>query len=63
MKRFTFANSFTSGLNAYDKAYMYTSLETLQSASKKEEGTFDGIHVHSDDAFKRYREIKKLSWK
>ena len=31
---------------------MYTSLEALQSLVKKEEGTFDGIHVHSDDAFK-----------
>ena len=51
MKRFTFINSFTSGLNAYDKTYMYTSVEALQSLLSKEEGTYDGIHVHSDDAF------------
>jgi putative ABC transport system permease protein len=57
MKRFTYVNSFTSGLNAYDKAYMYTSIEALQSLLKKEEGTFDGIHVHSDDAF---GDIQKL---
>ena len=59
MKRFTFANSFTSGLNAYDKAYMYTSLESLQTLLKKEEGTFDGIHVHSDDAFADIEKLRK----
>lgn len=57
MKRFTYINSFTSGLNAYDKTYMYTSIEALQSLLSKEEGTFDGIHVHSNDAF---ADIQKL---
>lgn len=51
MKRFTFVNSFTSGLNAYDKAYMYTSVEALQTLLGKELDTYDGIHIHSDDAF------------
>jgi putative ABC transport system permease protein len=51
MKRFTYINSFTSGLNAYDKTYMYTSIEALQSLLGKEEATYDGIHVHSNDAF------------
>jgi putative ABC transport system permease protein len=57
MKRFTYANSFTSGLNAYDKAYMYTSLEALQTLLKKEPGSYDGIHAYSADAF---ADIEKL---
>lgn len=51
MKRFTFQESFRSGLNAYDKAYMYTSIEALRTLLKREEGSFDGIHVYSDNAF------------
>jgi putative ABC transport system permease protein len=58
MKRFTYKNSFTSGLNAYDKAYMYTSLEALQTLLKKPVGTYDGIHVYSDDAFKDIEKLK-----
>ena len=57
MKRFTFQNSFKSGLNAYDQAYMYTSIEALQTLLKKPKDTYDGIHIYSDDAFK---DIEKL---
>ena len=58
MKRFTFINSFTSGLNAYDKTYMYTSVEALQSLLSKEDGSYDGIHIHSDDAFADIEKLK-----
>ena len=58
MKRFTYLTSFTSGLNAYDKSYMYTSMEALQILLKKEVGTYDGIHVHSDDAFADMEKLK-----
>jgi putative ABC transport system permease protein len=58
MKRFTYANSFTSGLNAYDKAYMYTSLEALQTLLKKEDNSYDGIHVYSEDAFVDIEKLK-----
>jgi len=57
MKRFTYQNSFKSGLNAYDKAYMYTSIEALRTLLKRPESSYDGIHVYSDDAFE---DIKKL---
>lgn len=57
MKRFTLKNSFTSGLNAYDKAYMYTSIEGLQTLLKKEANEYDGIHIFSKDPFE---DIKKL---
>lgn len=59
MKRFTFQESFRSGLNAYDKAYMYTSIEALRTLLKREEGSYDGIHVYSDDAFKDIKLIEK----
>lgn len=51
MKRFTYKNAFKSGLNAYDKAYMYTTIEALQTLLKKPNDVYDGIHVYSDDAF------------
>jgi putative ABC transport system permease protein len=59
MKRFTYANSFTSGLNAYDKAYMYTSIEALQTLLRKEKGSYEGIHIYSDDAFNDIEKIKE----
>ena len=58
MKRFTYITSFKSGLNAYDKSYMYTSMEALQTLLKKDIGTFDGIHIHSDDAFADIEKLK-----
>ena len=57
MKRFTFTDSFKSGLHAYDNAYIYTSLEAMQTILKKPKNSFDGIHVYSDKAFD---DIKKL---
>ena len=59
MKRFTYKNSFTSGLSAYDKAYMYTSIEALQTVLKKEVDTYDGIHVFSNNAFVDIESLKK----
>jgi putative ABC transport system permease protein len=58
MKRFTYANSFTSGLNAYDKAYMYTSIEALQTLLKKDDTSYDGIHIYSEDAFADIEKLK-----
>ena len=59
MKRFTYVNSFNSGLNAYDKSYMYTSLEALQILLKKEPGDYDGIHIYSNDAFADMEKLKE----
>lgn len=60
MKRFTFRNSFESGLNAYDKAYMYTSIEALQTLLKKDKDEYDGIHVYSDNPMEDIEKIKKV---
>jgi putative ABC transport system permease protein len=59
MKRFTYTGSFTSGLTAYDKAYLYTSLDALRTIMKKDKDHFDGIHIYSDDPFKDIERIKK----
>lgn len=51
MKRFKYVQDFKSGLNAYDKAYVYTHISSLQKILNKDENYFDGIHVYSSDAF------------
>jgi len=60
MKRFTYKNSFKSGLNAYDKAYMYTSIEALQTLLKKDKDEYDGIHVYSDNPMDDIKKIKEV---
>ena len=58
MKRFDVVSSFSSGLVAYDKSYLYTSVEALRKILEYDEGKFDGIHVFSDDPF---ADIEKIS--
>lgn len=60
MKRFDFQGSFTSGLIAYDKSYMYTTLEGLAQVLQYQEGHFDGIHIYSDDPFDDIEKIRKV---
>lgn len=60
MKRFTYKSSFKSGLHAYDKAYIYTSIEALQTLQKKDKTTYDGIHVYSDNAMEDIKPIKEF---
>ena len=59
MKRFVYAGDFKSGLTAYDKAYMYTSLESLRTILKKDKSYYDGIHVYSKNPFKDKELIEK----
>ncbi len=60
MKRFTYKANFESGLIAYDKLYMYTSLEGLSKILRYKANTFDGIHVYSDAPFKDIERIKEI---
>ena len=72
MKRFDYKGSFTSGLNAYDNSYMYTSLDALRSVLRKNDDYYDGIHIYSNDAFndiklienelKNYPNIGVIGW-
>ena len=60
MKRFIYKSEFKSGLTAYDKAYMYTSIEALQTILKKPKGTYDGIHIFSLTPFEDIKKIRKF---
>ncbi|MFA7070498.1 MAG: ABC transporter permease [Sulfurimonas sp.] len=58
IKRFRVAGVFDSGLHAYDKAYNYTTLSSLQTILSLPSTQYSGIHIHSDDPMS---DIKKLS--
>ncbi|MCK5294691.1 MAG: ABC transporter permease, partial [Arcobacteraceae bacterium] len=60
MKRFTYKSSFKSGLTAYDKAYLYTSIEALQTILQKDKNVFDGIHIYSDNPMDDIKKIQKV---
>ncbi len=59
MKRFVYSGEFKSGLTAYDKAYMYTSIAALRTILKKDKTYLNGIHIYSDEPFKDIELIKK----
>ncbi len=59
MKRFKYIENFKSGLNAYDKAYVYTHISSLQTILNKDESYFDGIHIFTNDAFKDIKLIQE----
>ncbi len=60
MKRFVYIGEFKSGLTAYDKSYMYTSIEALQTVLKRENNVYDGIHIYSDTPFEDIEKLEKL---
>jgi putative ABC transport system permease protein len=60
LKRFNYKGSFKSGLNAYDKSYIYTTHEALQTILHKNKKVYDGIHIYSQNYFEDYKKIKKL---
>ena len=59
MKRFVYSGEFKSGLTAYDKAYMYTSIAALRTILKKDKTYLNGIHIYSDEPFKDIELIEK----
>ncbi len=59
MKRFRVRGTFDSGLSAYDKAYSYTTLESLQKVLHIPSNQYDGIHIFSKNPQKDIVEIKK----
>ncbi|MEA1915477.1 MAG: ABC transporter permease [Campylobacterota bacterium] len=60
MKRFTLKGDFQSGLNAYDKAYMYTSIEALQTILKRPKNIYDGIHIYTTTPFEDIKTIQAV---
>ena len=58
MKRFTYRGSFKSGMQAYDHAYIYTTIEALSRVLKIKDNSYDGIHVYSDDPVEEIKNIR-----
>lgn len=48
-KRFIIDGIFKSGLKAYDKAIMYTSLEAFEKLLKRKHGSYDGLHIYTEN--------------
>lgn len=59
-KRFIIDGVFDSGLKAYDKAIMYTSLEAFEKLLKREHGFYDGLHIYTKKPLKEIDELKAL---
>jgi len=59
-KRFRLRGTFKSGLKAYDKAIMYTTLEAFQKILKKSPDRYDGLHLYTDDPFGTIKQVKAL---
>ncbi len=57
MKRFRYQGEFKSGMQAYDNAYIYTTIEGLSKVLKIPDGIYDGIHIASE---KPLEDIKKI---
>jgi putative ABC transport system permease protein len=60
MKRFRYQGSFKSGMQAYDQAYVYTTLEGLSKVLKIKDHRYDGIHVYSDNPLEEIKNIRKF---
>jgi len=59
-KRFLIDGVFDSGLKAYDKAIMYTSLEAFEKLLKRTPGVYDGLHIYTEDPINEIEEIRKI---
>jgi len=60
IKRFKIKGVFDSGLTAYDKAYSYTTLSSLQSMMHIPYNQYDGIHIFSKDPHSDILKIKEV---
>lgn len=58
IKRFRVKEVFESGLMAYDKAYSYTKLSSLQAILNIPQNQYSGIHIYSSDPME---DIKKIA--
>ena len=59
-KRFRLVATFNSGLKAYDKAIMYTTLEAFHKVLKKDPARYDGVHLFTDDPMEKIKAVKAL---
>ncbi len=59
-KRFNLQGSFSSGISAYDSAYMYVNLEALAIIKNMPKGVYDGIHIFSKDPMRDIHTIREF---
>jgi putative ABC transport system permease protein len=59
IKRFKVKGFFDSGLSAYDKAYNYTTISSMQAILHLPQNQYDGIHIYSDDPHADILKLKK----
>jgi len=57
-KRFVVDGIFKSGLKAYDKAIMYTTLESFEKLLKRKHGNYDGLHIYTQEPLEEIKAIK-----
>jgi putative ABC transport system permease protein len=60
LKRFKVAGMFDSGLIAYDKAYSYTDIRSLQRVLNIPVGQYNGIHIFSKNPQKDIKKLRKV---
>jgi len=59
-KRFVVDGTFHSGLKAYDKAIIYTTLEAFEKLLKRKRESYDGLHIYTEDARGMIGKIRKI---
>ncbi len=59
-KRFVVDAIFDSGLSAYDKGIMYTTLEAFEKLLKREDGVYDGLHIYTKNPLDEIKDIRKV---
>ncbi len=60
MKRFRYKGSFQSGMQAYDNAYIYTTIDALSKVLKVKDNKYDGIHVSCKNPMQKIKEIREF---
>jgi len=59
-KRFVIGGIFDSGLQAYDKAIIYTHHEAFETLLKRPKGIYDGLHIYSQNPMEDIKKIQPL---
>lgn len=57
-KRFEVQGVFSSGLQAYDKTYMYTTIESLQTVLDHSPNYYEGVHIYSKNPMENIKDLK-----
>lgn len=60
LKRFELIKTFKSGLNAYDRSYAYTTLDSVRVILEYNQSVISGIHIYSSDPTEDIKKIKSF---